>query len=321
LLSEKGVAVTYLPPEDADAARIFQRTNWSHLLDPKHFARSDSASEKHLAAMRYSDAGEQRELVRAVVDRVLGATVIHSSALDALEWALSEITDNVLTHAAAPEGGIAQLEVMKERIAFCVVDAGRGIPCTLRTAFPHLKRDREALEHAVLPGVTRDSSIGQGNGLSGSLNLAIAFKGLFAIRSDFANLIWQAQSDPRAQEFASPYPGTVVDLQMRPDIDIDVGPVIVGDANSRYRAISSIEERYRSDDSRSLMVRMGEETFGFGTRVAGQRMRTKLLNLLHSDDDGALLVVDWTGVPVIASSYADEAVGKLFVGKRPTSPR
>ena len=46
--------------------------------------------------------------------------------------------------------------------------------------------------------------------------------------------------------------------------------------------------------------------------MAGRALRTKLNNLLRAEDD-AVVNLDWTGVPLVSSSFADEAMGKLFV--------
>jgi len=57
---------------------------------------------------------------------------------------------------------------------------------------------------------------------------------------------------------------------------------------------------------------MSAESPGFGNREAGKQIRTKLLNLLAADTLKAMLV-DWAGIPLISSSFADEAIGKLFI--------
>jgi anti-sigma regulatory factor (Ser/Thr protein kinase) len=49
--------------------------------------------------------------------------------LKALEWALNEITDNVLNHAESPIGGLVQIQSFpsRSRVTFYVADAGLGI--------------------------------------------------------------------------------------------------------------------------------------------------------------------------------------------------
>lgn len=57
---------------------------------------------------------------------------------------------------------------------------------------------------------------------------------------------------------------------------------------------------------------MAEEAVGFGSRVAGRALRTKLSNLLRAEDE-AIVNLDSRGVPLVSSSFADEVMGKLFV--------
>ena len=57
---------------------------------------------------------------------------------------------------------------------------------------------------------------------------------------------------------------------------------------------------------------MSDEATSFGSRVAGTPVRIKLMNLLRMCP-GQRIVVDFSGIPLVSSSFADEALGKLFV--------
>ncbi len=59
------------------------------------------------------------------------------------------------------------------------------------------------------------------------------------------------------------------------------------------------------------MLRLRDESVGCGSRMAGRQVRTKCLNLLNAEPDRPV-VLDWTGVPMVASNFADELVGRLF---------
>ncbi|ERJ57143.1 STAS-like domain-containing protein [Sphingobacterium paucimobilis] len=54
------------------------------------------------------------------------------------------------------------------------------------------------------------------------------------------------------------------------------------------------------------------EATGFGTRKSGLQIRTKIRNLLNAKQNYPI-IIDWEGVPVISSSFADELIGKLFL--------
>ncbi len=75
---------------------------------------------------------------------------------------------------------------------------------------------------------------------------------------------------------------------------------------------------YSAEDGDYLTIRLRDEQGGFGTRQAGGQLRTKLKNLLAADP-GKRLVIDWSGVPLISSSFADEAIGRLFLELGPLS--
>lgn len=313
------IDVEMLPPSDTRTRRLFEQSNWSHYLDPRNFAKTDSLGDRHLAATLFSSYDEQSAIVHEIVDRVQCTGILNRSALNALYWSLTEITGNVLDHAhngAAVSdqrpAGFVQLAMLPERFAFCVADCGVGIFASLSPTYQgKIKNDQEALEMVGRGGMSRSYS-GQGNGISGSLRLAIAFDGQFSIVSGYATALWRPQLPIVFSELSNPFPGTVVDLQMLRSKDIDIRRVIDPDPNGNYQVYDVVEERHLADDHRSLLIKMADDTFGFGSRQSGLEMRNKLTNMLTSYPD-KIIVIDWAGVDVIASSYADEFVGKLFV--------
>ena len=69
---------------------------------------------------------------------------------------------------------------------------------------------------------------------------------------------------------------------------------------------------YETEKGDAIILKMRDGSTGFGSRAAGRQLRTKCLNLLNAEPTKPLLL-DWTGVPLVSSSFADELVGKLFV--------
>ena len=69
---------------------------------------------------------------------------------------------------------------------FAVADAGMTIPATLRDGYPDIVSDTDALERALREGVTRDPSIGQGNGLFGTYQICQRGRGSFVLDSRYA---------------------------------------------------------------------------------------------------------------------------------------
>ena len=108
-----------------------------------------------------------------------------------------------------------------------------------------------------------------------------------------------------------PYEGTLVAAQ----IDFSV-PRLLEEALSfggkAHQLTDYVELRYEQHGTEDLLFKLADESLSFGSRVAGAPVRKKLLNLARMCT-GRRIVLDFSGVPLVSSSYADEVVGKLFV--------
>ena len=69
---------------------------------------------------------------------------------------------------------------------------------------------------------------------------------------------------------------------------------------------------YETETGDAVILKMRDESTGFGSRAAGRQLRRKCVNLLNAESKKPLLL-DWTGVSMVSSGFADELVGKLFV--------
>ena len=242
----------------------------------------------------------------------------------ALEWSINEITDNVLNHSESLDGSLVQLNTFGEehKIRFVVADAGRRIPSAMRVAFPQL-RDVQAITEAVKAGVTSIPDSGQGNGLAGTLRIAKFANGSLKISSGQAQLnVFRevSSSQYRTKTTETPrgfrFPGTAVMMELSTDLEFNIEEALeLGFAGSGG-LIDVVDLKYTSDTG-NLVIKLCDESLGVGTRHAGVELRRKCNNLLSADPDKRL-VLDWTGVPLISSSFADEAIGKLFVELGPT---
>jgi anti-sigma regulatory factor (Ser/Thr protein kinase) len=311
-------------PEDPTLRQLFLNANWANFLDPAHPMLA-LRHPQHLPASRYLSHTEQQEAVDSVLRIVLRSMELRRSTITALEWSLNEITDNVLNHAKSPTGGLVQVNTFHDQhvIKFVVADAGRGIPVAMRDAFPQL-RDDEAISEAVKTGVTSVPDSGQGNGLAGSLRIATQSLGSFKITAGKARLSVFKDGRTgryRTQKGAAPsgyrFPGTVVMLELRTDTDFAIEDALALDQRSELVELTDIVDLRYSSGGGELVIRLCDEALGFGTRHAGVELRRKCQNLLNAEP-GKRLVLDWAGVPLVSSSFADEAVGKLFVEMGPT---
>nr|WP_225563088.1 STAS-like domain-containing protein [Rhodanobacter sp. DHG33] len=171
--------------------------------------------------------------------------------------------------------------------------------------FPDLRNDRVALEQAIQKGVTSKPNFGQGNGLAGCVAITLASKGQFALTSGGAR-VTVIDGKVAVRDFFPPLVGTVVELQLPISEEIDLPTALWGHSPSSY-----IEEKF-SGDANTLRLSLTECAPTFGNRVTGEKVRNLIANLLKSDQS-ADLEIDFSGVKIIASSFADEVFGKLFL--------
>jgi hypothetical protein len=261
---------------------------------------------------------EQKNAVNILVKAILeSVTTLEREDFAALEWSLQEITDNVLVHAQAQSGGLVQLRTFGHKdghtqAKYTVADAGIGIPATLRPTHPELRSDRDALEHSIREGVTRDlgtGDVGMGNGLFGSFEIARLSGGNFGVHSGNARLDYDSENGLHVDHATIPYPGTVVTAT----IDCSKPGVLAQALRFKgeiHHPVDSIETAYELDSIEAMRFIMKDESESFGSRAAGEPVRTKLANLA-SMGGNKKIYVDLCEIPLISSSFADEVFGKL----------
>jgi len=311
LRDEFDVSFSLVRPSAVRVRRLFSNANWAHLIAPQKFSESTWHPPSGLPASRFRSPEEQDELVSQIVDAVLASPAgPERPTLAAFEWAVNEITDNVLQHADSAQGGLVQLNhhPARKQLEFAVADAGRGIPDTMRTTRPSIS-DPDALQLAIQRGITRDKEVGQGNGLFGTHRAAAVGTGDFVIHSGYASI----HSELAACEEAVPVAGTLV-----------VVTLDYSDPDALWRALDIqgtgtdpagdyIENRYEADTEDVLQFVVRSEASSVGSRSAGQFARVKLENLMKMYP-GYPVNIDFSDISVISSSFADELLAKLFVG-------
>lgn len=313
-LQQLGVDTSVVLPGDHRLRNLFLNANWAHFLEPTRHGESTFKGFSHVPLAQFAASSEQGALVSHLVDTLLKSTgSVAREDFAAIEWALNEITDNVLIHAQSEVGGVVHLNnyADKKRVEVIVADPGLGVPRTLRTASATIRSDADALEQAIREGVTRDPSVGQGNGLYGSYRIATSSGGYFYLHSGLASLE-ASQGYLKIHAETIPYHGTLVvacmDYSQRNALAeaLEFG-------GRKYRPTDFIETRYELDAEGAITVLLASEGTAFGSRDAGAPIRRKLLNIYSMGQRLRSITVDLSGVPLVSSSYADEVFGKLFV--------
>ena len=314
-LREFGNSIYVKLPVDDHTRRLFRAVNWAYFLSPTQFEKSESTHDRHLVTTNFKNAVEQKEAVDDLMEVVLRNMELPRDLISGLEWSINELTDNVLNHSESIVGGYVQATTYPKEgiIAFAVADAGRGILKSLKEGFPTLRTDIQAMGEAIKAGVTRNPQVGQGNGLAGSLRVATMTGGSFELTSGFGKLITSEKDTQRQKRgFLQNYEGTLVCGQLKNKKDFSVSKALVFLNGKDYNPVDIIEMQYEMDDKECLILQMKNETTGFGTRHSGVQIRTKIINLMNAEPSYPL-IINWEGIPVISSSFADEVIGKLFV--------
>jgi hypothetical protein len=315
---ESGISFQIYPPNEKKLENLFRNTNWGHFLDPLKFEPSLFKGHTRVPATQYRTPSEQQSAVNRIVNVMLGAIPeLTRSDFAAFEWAVNELTDNVLVHSESKIGGLVQISTFakyKKRVQFVVADAGIGIPKSLRSGRAEISSDAEALDHAIREGVTRDPHIGQGNGMFGSYEICSKSNGEFLVDSGYARLRFHPDRGLHIENQTIPYSGTLIVAT----VDFS-NPELLENAlrfkGVKYSPVDIVDTKYTQYDTGDIYFKLAEECQSFGSRVSGKPVQNKLLNLIKMSS--STIWVNFDGVPLLSSSFADEAFGKLFLAVGP----
>ncbi len=306
-----GVSFVLQPPESSELYRLFANTNWAHFIEPERFDAS-TQSFGNVPARRFQSQEDMWDVSEAVLNFVHRSIALHRDVLAAVEWSLNEIMDNVLTHSDSQVGGFVQATSFRDRVEFVVADGGVGIPASVG-----MSDHNGALRFAVSEGGTRDAEQNQGNGLFGSYQLAAGSSGQFEIQSMYGLLYYnQTLQSQSVVNQSVPYFGTSVRCGIGTrDIDAINRAFAFGGTQHRP-AFDFVESKFESDAGETVYRIADHARRDLGTRAGGRRVRQQIENLLT---DASRVRIDFEGIDVITSSFADEVFGRLFLQLGPRS--
>lgn len=284
-----------------------------HLKHPEVVGESKAISFSPLDTVwKFLSSQEVYEIVTAFVHALSQADVCEEGVLTALEWCLSETMDNVIQHASDEMQGMqhgyvmAQIHKENKRMAFCVYDYGQGIRNSLKNLSHPPHNSIDAITMAIKEGVTRDKKIGQGNGLWGLQNIIFQNSGLLTITSGDGRISFDGNNFSKKHEYVfldARHQATIVDFQLDYSKPISITEALNGFTPTNLRV-----EQFETDHG-VLSYKLKDQATGTGTRQSGERIRNEILNLLRETTQA--VVIDFTGITVVSSSFADELIGKL----------
>lgn len=248
-----------------------------------------------------------------IVDYLLLATrentELEDGVAQALNWCMSESVDNVLQHSKAGKCFImAQIHQSNQRFNFCVFDSGIGIYNSFKGTDYETSSRTQALKYAMSESVTSNKQIGQGNGLWGLSQIIKETNGIITLCSSGAQYGFfegQEQWIPRGCLDLGPENGTTM-----VDFQLDYGqPIDILNALNGYEPYDKWAEDHENDLGQ-FSIKIAKESNGTGTRKSAEKVRNIIVGAQNAHY--SKILIDFSDVKMISSSFADELIGKLI---------
>ena len=206
LLKSNGIHMTLRPPKSEEVMKYLERMNFFRFVND-YFTLVPSQppiSEKYLRSS-YSDVlleitpieksddihfivGKVKDRAHAILERHLR---YDERAINGFIVALSEVCQNIIEHSE--NKGFVGIQkyhfqnLNKNVVKIAVMDLGIGFRMSLSERFS-LENDIEAIEKALLHGVSRHAEKGRGHGLAAVRRFVNQWNGKLSIRSGTAKL-------------------------------------------------------------------------------------------------------------------------------------
>ena len=311
LTQQHKVDYSFIQPRDGPLRERLINIGLGHYIDYRRFEKP-SPKSSNPCVMQFLNNAECDAVTDKIVNSVLRTVKLSRQHIAALEWAISEIADNVLNHSRSPVGGFAIYNKIRNTniVEITIADCGVGVSRTL-----NIKDEREAVEKAIQEGVTRNKSTNQGNGLFGSYRLACASNGIFILKSRHGNLYVTKQGETHIQLEKIPFHGTIVVCQIDCDQPDLIERAFVFNGKSHTPSFDYVE-RIHEDLKDDITIKAFDICKTFGSRASGKEARLYIENMSRSLT-GNSINIDFSDISVISSSFADEVFGKLFLDLGP----
>jgi hypothetical protein len=302
--------ITVRMPEDSRLKRIEEP------LTVENYDRWGGDTLMH-SVWRYDTETDAQKLTKMYMDALTDQVQCEEGVIDSITWCLYEVMDNVFSHSRAGSGYVMmQLHKTERLCVIAVADTGIGIQRSLaeteaekRVAPLEVLRDASrAIEFATEQGATSKGGAHQGNGLYGLRRAVEINGGALNVTSGWGRWSFRGGEVERETDRQRVLPdienhqSTLVDWQLdcsrKVRIDEALGSSPINDF------LETIE-----DDEGVYRVSVSDIEESLGSRKLGADIRTRLENYLRAG--AQLVLLDFKGVGVVSSSFADEVLAKL----------
>lgn len=242
----------------------------------------------------------------AICDLVLAQFDNAREFLPAMEWAIYEIIDNVRLHSNSESPGtvVAQFYPQLHRLDIAICDVGRGIYASLSES-RKLWSHGDAISKALERGVTRNPEVGQGNGMAGSLQIAMVNRGTFHVWSGDA-MFRVSDGEEKGFRAIPLVPGTGVLFQLDTRRPVDLRETFISRvSDGGWSYLNYAAEKAQEKGA----IRVSDRCANTGTREAAIPLRRQIQALLPDMDSP--VVLDFSGIEMASSSFLDELLGRL----------
>lgn len=296
-----------------------------NVVDGNHFSRSvlsayspgsgtDELKRPLSKIWRFSDTQEVCDVQKALIEELRKEEIFAPGVLEGIEWSINEVMDNVLIHSKAGAGFImGQLHKTTKHVAFTIYDSGIGIYNSFKGTKHNVRSNIDALSLCLQEGVTRDSKVGQGNGLAGLFSLIKKGNGILNLCSgeDIFSYKDGEQHSLLYQnvQLSKENKSTTIDFQIDYSKEVSIDSVLTFHGKS-FPFINLFLEDLE-DDNGTLVFLVAEMSEGTGTRESAERLKNQIVNSMQVDNKK--VIIDFQGVEVVSSSFIDELIAKLFL--------
>lgn len=304
LFSSEGISFEF--------GRIPSALSATRFLQPHHF---DGNSDHILNRIwKFSSSKEVSDIVDAFNIELRKEDRFSAGTISSLMWSLNEVMDNVLIHSGVETAYVmGQIHKSPKNIAFSVCDYGIGIYNSLRKSNIHKPRTAiDAITLAIKEEVTRDSSVGQGNGLFGLHSIISQGKGTLEITSSGASYKLNEGKtflNRNLPIHSFQEPGTIVDFQLNYGKDISLENALK--FRGKDYSITDLYIESFDDDQGHNYYSVKDHSSGTGTRDSALRIKNEVMNIIT--ETRKPVIVDFKEIAVISSSFADELIAKLLL--------
>lgn len=261
---------------------------------------------------RYSTGVEATKLVSAFVKYIDSKEQCAKGVVESFEWTTNEVMDNVLQHSKSEFGYVMCTLTRNAQISFAVYDNGIGIYKSFQGSDFRFRNPIDAITGAMKKEYTRDKRHNLGNGLWGMTELVLNNKGLLNITSSGVTVGYNADaklykgSSTCAKIGFTEVPGTLVDFQFRCNNEVPINEIFDDGYSYTNLLVEELE-----DEKERINIKVGNLSFGYTTRDSGERARIYAINMATQTNEKQTIIIDFDGISVISSSFADEFIAKL----------